>query len=97
MRDILRFSQLHQICESAAKKTHYPSVISYLHTHLPKDWWPMAESTVAFFLPRAILDLRTKLERREAIDSIPDDHPTDLKQFVKDGVTMLWTKERKKR
>jgi hypothetical protein len=48
-----------------------------------------------YFLPRAILDLDTKLERREALDSIPvDGHITGLRMFVENGILALWEHER---
>ena len=95
MAKIHSFSHLHKICESAAKKTHYPLVLKELKRQVPKDWLPIAESTVMFFLPRAILDLETKQDRRAALDSIPKNTPvTNLRQFVEDGITFLWEKDR---
>ncbi len=88
---IRSFQQLHRICERAAKKTHYPTVIAEIQRELPKEWWDAGESTVSFFLPAAILDLPTKLDRREALDSIPKDTPTpNLRKFVEDGIMALW-------
>ena len=72
MAQIHSFSHLHKICESAAKKTSYPLVLKELKRQVPRDWMPIAESTVLFFLPRAILDLPTKQARRAALDSIPN-------------------------
>ena len=88
---VRNFQQLHRICERAAKKIHYPTVIKTLRSELPKEWWDAGESTGAFFLPAAILDLETRLERREALDSIPKDTPTpNLRKFVEDGILALW-------
>ena len=89
--EIRSFSQLHKICETAAKKTHYPTIIADLHKQLPREWWDCAESTLWYFLPRAILDLPTKLERQEAIASIPKDtNPPNMRGFVESGVIALW-------
>ena len=89
------FTHLHKICESAAKKIHYPLVIEHLHNSLEEQYWGLAEATVMYFLPRAILDLDTKLERREALDSIPvDGHITGLRMFVENGILALWEHER---
>ena len=94
-QNLQSFAHLHKICESAAKKTHYPSVIEYLHNTLEEQYWGLAEATVMYFLPRAILDLPTKLERREALDSIPvDGHITGLRMFVENGILALWEHER---
>ena len=88
---IKRFAQLHRICESAAKKIHYPDVIDELHKRLPKEWWEIGESTVVFYLPRAIVDLESKEERRRALESIPGDTKiTNLRQFIEDGIWALW-------
>ena len=93
--EIHSFSHLHKICEAAAKKAHYPLIIEELQQTVPKKWLPMAQSTVIFFIPAAVLALKDRRARRDAIESIPDDTPvSNLKQFVKDGVTHLWEKQR---
>ena len=90
------FSHLHKICESAAKKINYPLVIEHLHSELDKEYWDLAESTVIYFLPRAILDLPTKLDRREALATIPNDGViTNLRLFVENGIMVLWEHEQK--
>ena len=95
MEKINSFSRLHQLCEIAAKKCHYPLVIEELNSTVERKWRKLAVSTVIFFLPRAILDLPNKAERRAALDSIPDDTPvTNLRQFVEDGIMALWEKDR---
>ena len=89
--EIRNFTQVHKICEAAAKKTHYPTVIEEIRRQLPKEWWACAESTVWYFLPRAILNLPTKLDRQEAIASIPDiTEPPNMKGFVESGVIAIW-------
>jgi hypothetical protein len=91
MTQLQSFSHLHKICQSAVKKIHYPSVIEELHKNLDKEYWGLAEATIIYFLPRAILDLPTKLERQEALASIPGQtNPTNLKQFVEEGILHLW-------
>ena len=90
---IERFSQLHRVCERAARKCEYPLVIEELHKNLPKEWWEAGESTVIFFLPSAIMNLPTKMDRRAALETIPDDTPvTNLRRFVEDGILTLWKK-----
>lgn len=86
------FSELHRMCERAAKLTHYPLVIEQLHRDLDHEYWDLGEATLRFFLPVAILDLETKLERREALDSIPD---TDLRTFVENGIMAIWERRGK--
>lgn len=91
------FIHLHKICESAAKKIHYPLVIAHLQDSLDKEWWDIAESTVIYFLPRAILDLPTKLDRREALASIPvDGKIKNLRLFVENGIVALWEHDKQK-
>ena len=95
MVTIRSFSHLHSLCKIAAEKAHYPQVIAELHKNIDKKWWDIADSTIIFFLPRAILDLPTKQERRAALDSIPKNTKvSNLRQFVEDGITIMWEKER---
>lgn len=86
------FSQLHYACERAAGLTHYPAVLERLHRDLDPEFWDLGEATLRFFLPSAILDLPTKLDRREAIDSIPD---PDLREFVENGIMAIWEQRKK--
>lgn len=96
MTNLHSFSQLHKICETAARKIDYSLVIEHIHANVDRDHWAIAESTVIYFLPRAILDLPTKLDRREALATIPNDGVIkNLRQFVQDGVTLLWEHEQK--
>mgnify|MGYP005695199999 CR=1 FL=1 len=95
MEKINSFSRLHQLCELAAQKCHYPLVIAELNSTVERKWRKLAVSTVIFFLPRAILDLPNKAERRAALDSIPNDAAVaNLRQFVEDGMMALWEKEK---
>ena len=95
MKKIRSFSHLHQLCEIAAKKCHYPLVIDELNSTVERKWRKLAVSTVIFFLPRAILDLPNKAERRAALDSIPQNTTVkNLRQFVEDGMMALWEKEK---
>ena len=90
---IERFSQLHRVCERAARKCEYPLVIEELHKNLPKEWWEAGESTVIFFLPSAIMSLPTKMDRRAALETIPHNTPVkNLRRFVEDGILTLWKK-----
>lgn len=92
---IERFSQLHRICERAAKEIEYPRVIDHLHKNLPKEWWDIGESTVIFFLPKAIMDLDHLMDRRAALETIPEDTPVkNLRRFIEDGIVILWKKRR---
>jgi hypothetical protein len=95
MLTIRSFSHLNSICKKAAEKAYYPEVIKELHRQVPRDWREIAEATVIFSLPAAILDLPTKAERRRALDSIPSDTKiTNLRQFMEDGITFLWERDR---
>lgn len=95
MATIRSFSHLHSLCKISAEKAYYPRVLEDLHKNIDRKWWDIAESTVIFFLPRAILDLPSKRERRAALDSIPKDTKvTNLRQLMEDGITLLWEKER---
>tara|TARA_Y100000114_G_scaffold116985_1_gene111301 strand:+ start:962 stop:1264 length:303 start_codon:yes stop_codon:yes gene_type:complete len=90
---IERFSQLHRICQRAAKEIEYPRVIDYLHKNLPKEWWDIGESTVIFFLPRAIMDLEHLTDRRAALETIPENtRVKNLRRFIEDGIVILWKK-----
>lgn len=91
------FTHLHKICEIAAKKIHYPLVIEHLHNSLEPQYWGIAEATVMYFLPRAILELDSKKARNEALESIPEDgHITGLRMFVRNGVLALWEHDRQR-
>ena len=90
------FAHLHKICEAAAKKIQYPLVIEHLHTELDEEFWEIAESTVIYFLPRAILALPTKQERRDALETIPNDGKIkSLRLFVENGIVVLWEQGKK--
>lgn len=82
----------------AAKRTYYPLCLEYLDKHLDPDFHDLARATLPYYLPANILDLTTREERRNAIESIPDDAvPNHTKELVKIGVQMLWKKEREKK
>ena len=90
------FVHLHKICEVAAKKIEYPLVIEHLHKELDEEFWELAERTVIYFLPRAILDLDTKQQRKDALATIPNDGViTSLRLFVENGVVALWEQGKK--
>ena len=49
-----------------------------------------------YFLPRAILDLPTKQERRDALETIPNDGKIkSLRLFVENGIIVLWEQGKK--
>jgi len=80
----------------AAEKTYYPQCQEYIRGNMHADFHLMANATLMYYLPRNILNLKTKEERKEAIDSIPEDAtPAHFKQFVVNGVRSLWAKDRK--
>jgi|TARA_B110000967_G_scaffold53479_1_gene54834 hypothetical protein len=84
------------ICKNAAEKTYYPQCLQYIEMSLPVEFHDLAKSTLIYLLPSNILDLKTREDRREAIESIPDDaYPAFAKDIVKLGVTTIWNKEKK--
>ena len=84
------------IMKNAAEKTYYPQCLMYIEMSMPAEMHDLAKSTLPFLLPSNILALNTKEERREAIDSIPDDvYPPFTKDIVKLGVTNIWKKDKK--
>lgn len=94
MQTIRSFSHLNSLVKIASEKAYYPAIMSEMKKTIPRKWWDMAESTLMFYIPRAILNLPTKRERRAALDSIPKDTPvSNLRQFVEDGMIMLWEKD----
>jgi len=79
----------------AAKKIYYPQCLEYIESNLHPDFHDLAKSTLPYYLPSNILDLPSKEERKEAIDSIPDDAtPSHTKDIVMIGVKLLWKKDR---
>jgi len=91
----MRPSDFNRLIKLAAKQTYYPLCIKYIEDNLDEGFHPLALATLVYYLPRNILDLRSKEERKAAIDSIPDDAtPSHTKQLVKHGVTRLWERER---
>jgi hypothetical protein len=79
----------------AAKKTYYPQCLKYIEDNLDPDFHDLARATLVYYLPSNILDLPSKDERREAIESIPHDaKPSHTRQLVEHGVKALWRKER---
>lgn len=94
MPKIRSFSHLNSLVKISAEKAYYPEVISHMKQTIDRSWWGVAESTLMFYLPRAILNLPTKAERRRALDAIPKDTPvSNLRQFVEDGMIMLWEQD----
>ena len=91
----MRPSDFNRLIKLAAQQTYYPQCIRFIEDNLDEGFHPLALATLVYYLPRNILDLQSKEERRSAIDSIPDDAtPSHTKQLVKHGVTRLWERER---
>jgi len=81
------------IMKNAAEKIYYPQCIEYIEISLGAEFHNLAKTTLLYLLPRQILTLNTRQERRAAIDSIPDDaYPDYAKDIVKLGVQNLWNK-----
>lgn len=83
------------IMKNAAEKIYYPQCLLYIQMSLPAEFHDMAMATLPYYLPSQILKLETVAERREAIESIPDDaKPSHSKSLVKLGVRTVWEKDR---
>jgi len=83
------------IMKNAAEKIYYPQCLMYIEMSMPAEMHDLAKATLPYLLPSNILALKTKDERREAIDSIPDDaYPEFAKDLVKLGVQTIWKKDR---
>ena len=84
------------IMKNAAEKIYYPQCLMYIEGSMPAEFHDLAKSTLIYLLPSNILSLKTKEERRAAIDSIPDDaHPAFAKDLVRLGVQTIWNKDKK--
>tara|TARA_R110002153_G_scaffold272575_1_gene441459 strand:- start:1490 stop:1783 length:294 start_codon:yes stop_codon:yes gene_type:complete len=84
------------IVKNAAAKIYYPQCIQYIEMSLPVEFHDLAKSTLPYYLPSQILTLKTVEQRRDAIDSIPDDaKPSHTKSLVKLGVRSVWNREKK--
>jgi hypothetical protein len=91
----MRPSDFNAKIKLAAKKIYYPQCLQYIEDNLHPDFHALAKATLPYYLPSNILDLPTKDERRDAIDSIPDDAtPSHTKDIVMIGVKLLWKKDR---
>ena len=79
--------------KKSAEKIYYPQCLKYLQSNLPDDFQSLARATLIYYLPSQIVTLKTKEERRAAIDAIPDDaDPKHSKQLVSQGVKIAWKK-----
>ncbi len=86
------------IMKNAAEKIYYPQCLQYIEISMPAEMHDLAKATLPYLLPSNILSLKTKEERREAIDSIPDDAtPAFTKDIVKLGVQNIWNKDKRTR
>lgn len=83
------------IMKNAAEKTYYPQCLLHIEMSMQPEMHDLAKATLPYLLPSNILALKTKEERREAIDSIPDDaYPPFAKDIVKMGVQHIWKKDK---
>jgi len=77
----------------AAEKIYYPQCVEYIKHTLAPQFHQLARATLVYYLPSQIVNLKTKEERRKAIDSIPEDaDPKHTKQLVTHGVKAMWKK-----
>ena len=84
------------IMKNAAEKTYYPQCLMYIEMNMPPEMHDLAKATLPYLLPSNILALKTKQERREAIDSIPGGaYPLFAKDIVKLGVQNIWSKNKR--
>lgn len=85
-----------EIMKNAAEKTYYPQCLMYIELSMPAEMHDLAKATLPYLLPSNILALKTREERREAIESIPDDaYPAFTKDIVKLGVQTIWKKDKR--
>mgnify|MGYP000235038859 CR=1 FL=1 len=86
-------AKLRILVKNAAEKIYYPQCLEYLERELEPEFHDLAKATLPFYLPKVILELRTKEERRKAIDAIPNDAtPKHTKDLVMSGVKVMWKK-----
>lgn len=86
-------TQLRKTVEIAAGKIYYPQCVEYIRGAMKPEFHDLALSTLPYYLPSQILDLSTKEERRNAIQSIPQDAvPKHTRQLVENGVKAMWKK-----
>lgn len=86
-------TQLRKIVEKSAGKIYYPQCVEYLRRELSPEFHELAIATLPYYLPNVIINLKTKEERREAIDSIPSNAvPKHTKDLVTSGVKVMWKK-----
>lgn len=84
------------LVKMAAEKIQYPLCLKAIEGSMHKDFHALARATLIYYLPSQIVGLKTKEERREAINSIPEiADPIHTKQFIMHGVKVLWNKYRK--
>lgn len=75
----------------AAEKIQYPLCLKAIEGSMHKDFHALARATLIYYLPSQIVGLKTKEERREAINSIPEiADPIHTKQFIIHGVQVIW-------
>jgi hypothetical protein len=81
------------LIKNAAAKIYYPQCLKYIESNMHEDFHRLARATLIYYLPSQIVDLKTRDERREAINCIPDiADPIHTKEFIVNGVKALWKK-----
>jgi hypothetical protein len=87
----LKPDRFRALVKNAAAKIQYPLCLKYIEGNMHKDFHALARATLIYYLPSQIVGLKTKEERREAINSIPEiADPIHTKQFIMHGVKVLW-------
>lgn len=90
--------KLRHFVKMAAEKIYYPRCLEAIEESLDPAFHSLARATLVYYLPRVIAALPTVQERRDAIDSIPDDaDPSHTKDLVKIGVKMAWENREERR
>lgn len=85
--------RLRTLVKNAAAKIYYPQCLLYIENNMHEDFHRLARATLIYYLPSQIVNLKTKSERREAINSIPTKaDPAHTKEFIVNGVKALWKK-----
>lgn len=85
--------QLRKAVEKSAEKIYYPQCVEYLERELKPEFIDLAKATLPYYLPSRIVELKSREDRRKAIDSIPRDaYPKHTKDLVMNGVKAMWIK-----
>ena len=86
-------ASLRAVVKNSAEKIYYPLCLEHIEKNLLPEFHALARATLVYYLPSQIVKLKTKEERRKAIDSIPANaDPKHSKQLVTEGVKVMWKK-----